>query len=184
MTVPSESGYTCRARLACCRAAHELKPVFQPSRASNSRMRSRRRAIAASRCADSSAISSPSWSRERVSITSPPCSGATLHRSFGPACEPPGGAITEHPAFFVRNLLIAAWWAAVRLWAGIRRAALTRPDCARRRLSSGKCGRHAAGPDDHRVEVALDLRLEVGVDLVDLGQLGEGPAAERAEVVD
>ena len=36
--------------------------VFQPLRESNSRMRSSRRAVAASRCADSSAISSPSRS--------------------------------------------------------------------------------------------------------------------------
>jgi len=41
-------------------AAQERKPVFQPPRASNARIRSRRRAVAASRCADSSAISSPS----------------------------------------------------------------------------------------------------------------------------
>src|SRR5467141_981079 len=42
-------------------------------------------AFAAGWSACSSAVSSPSWSRERVSITSPPCSGATLPRSFGPA---------------------------------------------------------------------------------------------------
>src|SRR5205823_11261645 len=36
-------------------AAHERKPLFQPARASNSRMRSSKRAVAASRCADSSA---------------------------------------------------------------------------------------------------------------------------------
>jgi hypothetical protein len=36
--------------------AHELKPVFQPARSSNSRIRSRSCAVAASRCADSSAI--------------------------------------------------------------------------------------------------------------------------------
>ena len=44
-------------------AAQERNPLFQPPRASNSRIRSSRRAVAASRCADSSAISSPSRSR-------------------------------------------------------------------------------------------------------------------------
>ena len=36
---------------------------------------------------------------------------------------------------------------------------------------------------DHLVELAFDLGLEVGLDLVDVGELGEGPAAVRAEVV-
>src|SRR5438552_5432658 len=43
-------------------AAHEAKPLPQPPRASNSRMRSSRRAVAASRWAESLAISSPSRS--------------------------------------------------------------------------------------------------------------------------
>src|SRR6058998_3814198 len=65
-------------------AAQERKPVFQPPRASNSRMRSRRRAVAASRCADSSAISSPRRSSESVSMASLPSSTwATLYPSFG-----------------------------------------------------------------------------------------------------
>jgi hypothetical protein len=40
-------------------SARERKPVFQPPRASNSRIRASNRAVAASRWADSSAISSP-----------------------------------------------------------------------------------------------------------------------------
>ena len=36
---------------------------------------------------------------------------------------------------------------------------------------------------DHLVELAFDLGLEVGLDLVDLGELGEGPAAVGAEMV-
>lgn len=40
-------------------SAHDRNPLFQPPRASNSRMRASRRAVAASRWADSSAISSP-----------------------------------------------------------------------------------------------------------------------------
>ena len=36
---------------------------------------------------------------------------------------------------------------------------------------------------DHLVELAFDLRLEVGFDLIDLGELGERPAAVRARVV-
>ena len=36
---------------------------------------------------------------------------------------------------------------------------------------------------DHLVELAFDLGFEVGLDLVDLGELGEGPAAVGAEVV-
>jgi len=46
--------------------AQEVKPLLQPWRASNSRMRSRRRAVAASRCAESSAISSPRRSSSAV----------------------------------------------------------------------------------------------------------------------
>ena len=30
---------------------------------------------------------------------------------------------------------------------------------------------------DHLVELAFDLGLEIGLDLIDLGELGEGPAA-------
>jgi hypothetical protein len=47
---------------AVVRGEEVVKPVFQPPRASNSRISSRRRAVAASRCAASSAISSPSRS--------------------------------------------------------------------------------------------------------------------------
>ncbi len=65
--------------------------VFQPPRASKSRISASRRAVAASRCADSSAISSPSRSSAAtragagtrvgncMAMTSPPSTGATLH---------------------------------------------------------------------------------------------------------
>ena len=41
----------------------------------------------------------------------------------------------------------------------------------------------AAGGLDHLVELAFDLGLEVGLDLIDLGELGERPAAIGAEMV-
>src|SRR5438128_4033089 len=63
-------------------AAHERKPVFQPARESNARMRSSRCAVAASRCVDSSAISSPSCSSESISMASLPSIRATLYPSF------------------------------------------------------------------------------------------------------
>jgi hypothetical protein len=47
-------------------AAHERKPLPQPPRASNARMRSSSRAVAASRCTASSAISSPRRSSSAV----------------------------------------------------------------------------------------------------------------------
>src|SRR5262245_23948202 len=37
--------------------------------------------------------------------------------------------------------------------------------------------------DDHVVEGALDLGLEVGLDLVEFSQLRKSPPAERAEIV-
>jgi len=67
------------------------------------------------------------------------------------------------------DLLAAVQRAPVSRWAGILAALPMRGDCARRKVSSGNCGRHAGGPDDHRVELAFYLGLEVGVDLVDLG---------------
>ncbi len=39
------------------------------------------------------------------------------------------------------------------------------------------------GGRDHLVELAFDLGLEVGLDLIDLGELGERPAAIGAEMV-
>ena len=80
----------CRAESSPTRqashAAHDRNPVFQPSRASNSRIRSSRRAVAASRCADISAISSPRRSNSAwVSIAVSPFGGATLHPEFGDA---------------------------------------------------------------------------------------------------
>ena len=69
-------------------SAQERKPVFQPARASKSWMRSSRWEDAASRCADSSAISSPIRSGRRSKRWLPeypwesPSIGATLHRGF------------------------------------------------------------------------------------------------------
>src|SRR4030095_1760012 len=51
-------------------AAQERKPEFHPPRRSNSRISSRRRAVAASRCADNSAISSPSRSNSTADLGS------------------------------------------------------------------------------------------------------------------
>jgi hypothetical protein len=83
--------------------AQERNPLFQPPRVSNARMRSRRRAVAASRCADNSAISSPrrsssamrsgvgfrpaGMSGEWISMASLPCVEATVHPGFGAARE-------------------------------------------------------------------------------------------------
>ena len=84
-------------------AAHERKPLFQPPRASNSRMRSSRRAVAASRCADSSAISSPSRSRSRSDeefcMASPPSAAATLHPGFRATSETLRAAIATQSPF-------------------------------------------------------------------------------------
>src|SRR3989442_13599306 len=89
-------------------AAQERNPVFQPSRASNARMRSRRRAVAASRWADSSAISSLSRSSESVSMASLPSAGATLHPSFGAAWEARRTAIAAPLTFFATNAPMVA----------------------------------------------------------------------------
>jgi hypothetical protein len=72
--------------------------VFQPPRASNSRIRRRSLAVAASRCAESSAISSPSRSRSvagdrtacgAISRVAPP-SPRTLALGFRPSWEAAG----------------------------------------------------------------------------------------------
>ena len=47
-------------------------------------------------------------------------------------------------------------------------------------LASAGC---AATDVDHLVEFALDLGLEIGLDLIDVGELGERPAAVRSEIV-
>ena len=85
-------------------AAQERKPLLQPPRASKSRMRSSRRAVAASRCADSSAISSPSRSTSRSDeafcMTSPPSLlGATLYPGFGGLSVPLSAAIAAGVEF-------------------------------------------------------------------------------------
>ena len=99
--------------------AQDRKPVFQPPRASNSRIRSSRRAVAASRCAASSAISSPRRSssaaeptmgsevgsmptRDRCSSATPPCSSPTLHADFRAPVVPSERAITARSQFFGR----------------------------------------------------------------------------------
>ena len=102
-------------RASSASAAQERKPLFQPPRASNSRMRSSRRAVAASRCADSSAISSPSrsssatrsgvgqadgMSGEWISMASLPSAEATLHPGFGATWERPGRAMRGRAMIF------------------------------------------------------------------------------------
>ena len=39
------------------------------------------------------------------------------------------------------------------------------------------------GAPEHRVEGLTDLRSEIALDLIDLGEFSEGPTAVRAEVV-
>src|SRR3990167_5562227 len=117
-------------------------------------------------------------------MASLPSTRATLHPLFGAIWERPEGAIPGREMFWVRSRTGAHRWAGAGRWAGIRRAQPVRGHCLRTKLSSGKCRRRPAGPGDHLVERACHLRLEVRLDLVDLGELGEGPAAQRAEVVD
>src|SRR5262245_21450486 len=88
-------------------AAHERKPFAQPPRASNSRMRSRSRAVAASRCAERSAISSPIRSRsvaaaprKQTFIASLPSAEATLQPNSVAAWKTQGGAIERAFALF------------------------------------------------------------------------------------
>jgi hypothetical protein len=93
-------------------SAQERNPALQPPRASNSRIRSRRRAVAASRCADSSAISSPRRSSsatgprvvrmcvEWTSMASLPSTGETLHPGFGATLERSGRAMWERAMIF------------------------------------------------------------------------------------
>ena len=86
-------------------AAQDRKPVFHPPRASKARMRSRRRPVAASRCAESSAISSPRRSSSAarcdvgckavkpsgscVGMASPPFSWDDSNPTFRERLEPP-----------------------------------------------------------------------------------------------
>jgi len=77
--------------------AHDRKPWPQPPRASNPRMRSRSRAVAASRCAASSAISSP----RRSSSTMCGSVGTTLGPSMfigDSPCADSSPRFSRHPA--------------------------------------------------------------------------------------
>ena len=75
--------------------------MFQPPWASNSRIRSSRRAVAASRCTDSSAISSPRRSSARRSMASPPSMG----RLYTVVSRPPGrrAGVRSHAARHFRD---------------------------------------------------------------------------------
>src|SRR6266545_1576783 len=119
-------------------AAQERKPVFQPSRASNSRMRFRRRAVAASRCTDSSAISSPSRSSESVSMASLPSSTwATLYPSFAAIWEDDERR-SRHDRHSLTNIpAMTSWGFCGPLGRHSPRAADPRAG-PRRKLSSGK----------------------------------------------
>src|SRR2546425_336652 len=141
-------------------AAHERKPVFQPPRASNSRMRSSRRAVAASRCADSSAIASPS----RSSSTTGSGVGETLgvlmfigessvalRRLYTPIFErprrPQDARSRRDPRFFgqVRDAITAA--SPRRAGAGSARgAAAAAADGGTLRQTSRRCGDGREGP--------------------------------------
>ena len=137
-------------------AAQERKPVFQPPRASKSRMRSRRRAVAASRCADSSAIASPSRSSsamgfeiggmlgEWTCMPNPPCSGRLYTRVSEPPQRVQEGRFPNERWFFVRACPAARRGACARRWDGARRARPTLGDTARPRPSRGKCRRPPA----------------------------------------
>jgi len=101
-------------------AAQELKPEFHPPRASKSRMRASRRAVAASRWAANSAISSPSRSSSRVVEgagvismgASPLSAGVTLHPGFGALWEARQAANRVRSGIFARpssNVALCAW---------------------------------------------------------------------------
>src|SRR3990172_10513810 len=117
-------------------------------------------------------------------MASPPSAGATLHPVFEAPWEARHAAISGGTTFFMTSPPPWHPGASVGRWGDICQALPTCCHCPRRKLSSGKCRRYPAGPADHLVEGARHLRLEVGFDLIHLRQLGERPAAERAEVVD
>jgi hypothetical protein len=109
----SRAAPTSRPTRQASHPAQERKPVFHPPRASNSRIRVSRRAVAASRCADSSAISSPSRSSsatagcvgtsaagESIGMASPPSAGATLHHGFRALWERARQTISERGMIF------------------------------------------------------------------------------------
>src|SRR3989441_8164285 len=75
-------------------------------------------------------------------MASPPSAGATLH----PYLDSSGKGVAArstvlrrtHPRCFLR--------ASVARWRGVHQVLLTRGDCLRKELSSGKCRRHASFP--------------------------------------
>ena len=83
-------------------AAQERKPLPQPPRRSKSRMRSSSRAVAASRWADSSAMSSPRRSSSGVFIGASPLlfAAPTLHLGFRRPPATPGRAIAARAGIF------------------------------------------------------------------------------------
>src|SRR5437016_8969646 len=110
-------------------------------------MSSRRRALAASRWADNSAISSPRRSSENVAMASPPSAGATLHPRFGATGETRQSAIAARSTFLQRTHPRWLLRASVDRWDGLNQVLPTRGDCPRKKLSSGNCSRHAPSPN-------------------------------------
>ena len=116
-------------------SAQERKPLFQPPRASNSRIRSSRRAVAASRCTDSSAISSPRRSSSRTSMASPPSAGATLHRGFDATWKARRRAISRRAPFSRCGYGSTLPRAPIERRGRVCEAWSSRGHCARRMLS-------------------------------------------------
>src|SRR2546422_4083837 len=87
-----------------------------------------------------------SASSERVSMASPPSAGATLHRSFGAIGEARQAAIAARSTVFRRTHPRCLLRASVDRWRGVHQVLLTRGDCLRKELSSGKCRRDAPSP--------------------------------------
>ena len=153
--------------------------------------------MAASRCADSSAISSPSRSSAAARLQgcgdgwrmdlhgdAPSCWGDSTPRFRSHLrASRTGDCGTSHD-FSVER-------ARPRIVGPVRAAV---PAAARHRqyvvtsVGRGCQAEISVGVPPARAIISSNalrhLRLEVGFDLVDLGQLGEGPAAEGAEVVD
>ncbi len=128
-------------------AAHERKPWLQPPRASNSRIRSSSRAVAASRCADSSAISSPSLSSWTIGsgvgttlgvqmfIGEPPGAAPTLYPGFRARVGAPGRTIARRSRIFSGDAGLARQRAGPGRWAGIRERLPRRRAGRARRMS-------------------------------------------------
>src|SRR5439155_15649733 len=151
-------------------SAQERKPLPQPPRESNWRMRSRRRAVAASTGRQLGDLVAELVQVSRAHGESPFRVGDSTPEF---SCGLEGATSNDRGGddFFPRGPSTAASAVDCERLGRHSRGARTGGDCARRILSSGNRWRHAGGPDDHLVELTVHLGLEVGVDLVDLGQL-------------